>query len=251
MTAISTSGEGVRRMAKRRPKRRGRSRLSTFFMVTALAAAGFFQLYRWAALAPGDKARIFAAYAELGLSPKTIARMRPSPPPPAAKPERASWRTVTRVIDGDSLELDGGVKVRLLGIDTPESAENNALYQDLGRMGGVADKYELMALGKEASGYAVSRALGKRCWLEYEGGEEDMYGRVLAYVHLEDGSILNEEMLHQGYAKVYLSSNFKYKQRYIRLQMAAMARRNGFWAGDAEAESDIPLRSQSGMASGN
>lgn len=227
-------------MAKRRTKRRGRSWFSIITFLLAGGTAVFYQAYQWTALAPNDKTRIFSAYADLNLSAQTVQRMRASPFPPKSKPESARWHRIARVIDGDSIELESGEKIRLIGIDTPESSENNELFRDLGRMGGTADKRQLIALGKEASRYARSRAEGRSCWLEYEKDQTDMYGRSLAYIHLDDGTILNEEMLYRGYARVYLSSAFKYKKRYVLLQMAAMTRRHGFWAGEDSDRASPP-----------
>ncbi|MCC8190315.1 MAG: thermonuclease family protein [Planctomycetes bacterium] len=237
-------------MARKKRKRRGRSLagwIRSISYLIASATALFYYAYQYFGLAPGDKARIFAAYADLGLKPTTLQRMQASPDPPVAKPAHAPWRRISRIIDGDTLEVDDGVKVRLLGIDTPESSENNHLFRDLGRMGNIADKHQMIAMGKEATRYARSLAQGKRCWLEYETNRTDDYGRELAYVHLEDGTNLNEAMVSHGYAKVYMSQPFKYKKRYVLLQLAAMRERRGFWAGEEEAtrlESDAARTGQ-------
>lgn len=218
----------------RRKKRKSPSitrYIRSIFAVAGLVTYLGYEAYSLAGVAPGRQAKIFSAYADLNLKPNQIARMRESPIPPAQKPPSAPWRTITRVVDGDSVEVDGH-KIRLIGIDTPESSENNEFFRDLGKMNGAAQKHELLALGKEATRAARRLAQGKRCWLEFEQERIDQYGRTLAYVHLDDGTILNEEMLRQGYAKVYMSFNFPYKKRYIHLQFAAMTRRVGFWKGE-------------------
>ncbi len=205
--------------------------LSVLTMLVALGTFLYYKAYVWIGLAPGRQAGIFAAYADLDLSPGTLERMPESPFPPGQKPAAEPWRRVTRVVDGDTIEVDGE-RIRLIGIDAPESSLNNSLYTDLGRMGGMAKPEEMLILGKAASQFTHNLAAGKRCWLEYENSRTDQYGRSLAYVHLEDGANLGEMILYAGYAKAYLGFNFRYKKRYIHLQAAAMARQHGLWAGE-------------------
>lgn len=207
--------------------------------------AGSYYWYDTYGLSDDAKTRVFSRYADLGLTPAKLERMPESPEPPRVKPAGAPWRTIAKVTDGDTVELEDGTKVRLIGIDTPEASENNEFWRDLGRLEGVGGKEELLALGRQASRRVKGMASGKRCWLEYENERRDQYGRDLAYIHLEDGGILNELILAQGYAKVYLSFNFKYKKRYIRLQISAMRNRRGFWSGAEES----PQASQASPAS--
>ncbi len=228
-------------MAKRNIIKRYRKRASTLsrvqswigflILLSSLGTFLYYKAYVWIGLAPGQQARIFAAYADLELKPDTLGRLPESPSPPTEKPASEPWRRITRVLDGDTLEVDGE-RVRLIGIDTPESSLNNELYRDVGRMGGIAKAEDMLTLGKEASHFTRRLATGKRCWLEYETSRTDQYGRTLAYVHLEDGMNLGETILYSGYAKAYLSFNFRYKKRYVRIQTEAMARRHGFWAGE-------------------
>ncbi len=219
------------RASKRTTRTSFRSCLTTLTMLAAMGTFAYYTVYEYIGVPAGTKAKIFAVYADLGLRPDTLARMAASPPPPSQKPAGAQWRIVTRVLDGDTVEVDGQ-KVRLIGVDTPESSENNELFRDVGRMRGLCTPEELVAMGKEAKRAARDMAEGRRCWLEFDSGRVDMYDRALAYVHLEDGTNLNEAMLAGGYAKVYLSSPFKYKKRYIYLQMDAMTGRRGFWRGE-------------------
>lgn len=176
-----------------------------------------------------DPARVFAAFAELDLDLEAVVRMRDSPLPPSAKPGGAQWRAVAEVVDGDSVRLDGGDTVRLLGIDAPEASVNRKLGDDVRKMDIAVRDDALVALGRESAMFARSLARGKRCWLEFENQRTDQYGRLLAYVHLEDGTILNETMLRAGYAKVYLNQSFAYKKRYVFLQQEAKLRKRGLW----------------------
>jgi len=78
---------------------------------------------------------------------------------------------VSRVVDGDTIELLDGRKVRLIGVNTPESTTRTEPY------------------GKEASDYTKSQLTGKTAYLEKDVSETDKYGRLLRYVWL---SIPNE-----------------------------------------------------------
>ena len=80
----------------------------------------------------------------------------------SAAEEGEKWRTVERVIDGDTIVLEGGERIRLIGVDTPET---------------VHPTKPVERFGKEASAYTRSSAEGKRVRLEYESGNrEDRYG---------------------------------------------------------------------------
>lgn len=85
-------------------------------------------------------------------------------------------------------------------------------------------------MGRASAAHARALAEGSRCWLEFDDKHRDRYGRLLAFVHLEDGTVLNEAMLADGYAKVYYT-DFRYLGRYLRLQEDARREGRGLWAG--------------------
>ena len=89
--------------------------------------------------------------------------------PLAATGDEPTTRTVERVVDGDTLVLDGGERVRLIGVDTPET---------------VHPSKPVEAFGKEASAFTRRTAEGRSVRLEYEPrtARTDRYGRTLAYV---------------------------------------------------------------------
>jgi micrococcal nuclease len=102
-----------------------------------------------------------------------------------------------RAVDGDTIEvqLDGSVdkvKVRLLGVDTPES---------------VDPRRPVECFGKEASKFTASLVDGKRIRLvaDPKADEVDKYGRLLRNVILADGKDLNATLISEGYANAYLS----------------------------------------------
>ena len=96
---------------------------------------------------------------------------------------------VTRVSDGDTItvQLDGREeKVRLTGIDTPETFASSKLDRDV--EASPLNREEMRALGKEATAYAKDLMEGREVYLELDAEERDRYGRLLAYVYtLEQG----------------------------------------------------------------
>jgi micrococcal nuclease len=133
---------------------------------------------------------------------------------PAPKPE-GDWRTVVRVVDGDTLQLDGDERVRLIGVDTPES---------------VDPRRPVEYYGKEASAFLRRMAEGKRVRLSFDQERKDRYGRTLAYVHLADGSLLNAEIIRQGYGHAYTRFPFRYSDEFRAYEREAREQRRGLWA---------------------
>ncbi len=103
---------------------------------------------------------------------------------------------------------------------------------DIGKMGIPVNTNDFVQLGRASAAFTKQVAEGRRCWLSFPGGrgeERDQYGRLLAYVHFENGMVLNEAVIGEGYGKVYLSSTLDYTQRYVQLQTDAQRRRRGLW----------------------
>ena len=136
---------------------------------------------------------------------------------------------VTRIIDGDTIELDNGEKVRLLGVDTPEKHESSKLKKDVERSG--KDKKFIKALGAKASDFTKKLCEGKRVKLEYDQTTRDRYKRLLAYVYLPDGKLLNEEIILQGYGFAYLKYPFKQElmDRFRKAEKRAREEKRGLW----------------------
>jgi len=141
--------------------------------------------------------------------------------------------TVVKVYDGDTFRcrLENGeeVKVRLIGIDTPESRRNRKAYRDAERSGRSVE--EIVRLGRKAS--AFTRRLippGTTVYLETDVQVHDRYGRLLAYVYLPDGRMLNEVLLEEGYATVYtIPPNVRYAERFVEIQRKAREEGKGLW----------------------
>lgn len=138
------------------------------------------------------------------------------------------WRSIERVVDGDTICLDNDEKVRLIGIDTPEKHDSDKLNRDAARTGKDIDT--IKKLGEKSSEFTQSLCDGKKCWLEYDTQTKDRYGRTLAYIHLDTGIVLNEEIVRQGYANAYTKYPFKYMDRFRLLEVEAREAKRGLWA---------------------
>jgi micrococcal nuclease len=151
-----------------------------------------------------------------------------SAPPPAQVREAPGSRdasTVLRVIDGDTVELADGRKLRYIGIDTPEMRKRRN-----GQWVKAPEQFALEAM--EANRRLVE---GKRVELEYDAQPRDRYGRTLAYVYV-DGIFVNARMLEDGYAQLMtIPPNVKYVDRFKQALAQARQRGAGLWASAPEA----------------
>ena len=118
---------------------------------------------------------------------------------------------VTQVIDGDTITVEGGYRVRYIGIDTPE------IYPKL-------ETYGMEAL--EANRKLVE---GKEVRLERDVSETDKYGRLLRYVYV-DGIFVNAELVRQGWAeaKAY-PPDIEYQDYLEELEAEARQAGRGIW----------------------
>lgn len=130
-------------------------------------------------------------------------------------PTAASAERVRHVIDGDTLVLDSGDKVRLIGIDAPEI--ENRKY---GRRG----EY----FGEEARIYLRDLVEGRDVRLEAGQEPRDRYGRRLAFLYLDD-LLVNREMVRLGFADVFRKFPFKGKEEFLRLESEAREAGRGLW----------------------
>ncbi len=127
---------------------------------------------------------------------------------------------VKSVVDGDTFWLDDGsfkgVKIRLIGVDAPESRKTF--------------RKETGYFGKEAKAFLTDMIEGKNIKLKFDAGRFDQYHRTLAYVYLEDGTFVNAELVKQGYAMVMtVPPNVKYAELFVKLQQEARENERGLW----------------------
>ena len=143
---------------------------------------------------------------------------------PEAKPEamRDAGKevSVTRVTDGDTIEVrprvDGTEDVRLIGIDTPETADSPRGGQPY---------------GERASEFSEEKLGGQRVGLRFDVEKKDQYNRLLAYVYLPDGSMFNETLLREGYAQVAtFPPNTRHLERFESAQRTAREAGRGIWS---------------------
>lgn len=136
---------------------------------------------------------------------------------------------VTRVVDGDTLELETRERVRLIGIDTPEMHDSNKLYKDAQRS--KQDVNTIKKMGKEAYEFTKKLVEAKRVSLEFDVERYDKYNRLLAYAYLKDGTFVNAEIVKQGYASTLtIPPNVKYAGLFLKLYREARENNRGLWA---------------------
>jgi micrococcal nuclease len=126
---------------------------------------------------------------------------------------------VVAVLDGDTIVIGGGEKVRYAGLNTPETHHPDKLPEYCGQEAFEANR-RLVA--------------GKTVRLEFDEHRRDKYGRLLAYVYV-DRLFVNAELIRQGYAQVSTyKDNQSYHDEFARLQQNAIAARRGMWGGCGE-----------------
>jgi len=136
----------------------------------------------------------------------------------SARQEAAgSQAMVTGVVDGDTIEVawrGGRERVRLLGVNTPET---------------VHPTRPVECFGPEASAYTKHSLLGRRVRLSFDRVRRDNYGRLLAYVEL-DGRRFNDELLDGGYARLLvIPPNGSHARAMLDHELAARAAGRGLW----------------------
>lgn len=134
--------------------------------------------------------------------------------------------TITHVVDGDTFdaELDGvgKVRIRMLGVNTPETVDPRKTVE---------------CFGKDASNFSKKTlGLGSRVWLEPDpmADERDKYGRLLRNVVLKDGTDYNALLIREGYAYAYLGFPLdpKRKVELKALEKEAKAAKRGLWGSE-------------------
>ena len=140
--------------------------------------------------------------------------------------------TVTRIVDGDTLKvfyLEGEESIRLIGIDTPESRVNKKTKKDAERNN--QDIKIIIEMGKKATRYVKGLVRpGDLITIELDVQERDRYGRILGYVYLSNGKMLNEEIVKAGYAVIMtIPPNVKYKDRFLKAFQEARESKRGLW----------------------
>jgi len=137
------------------------------------------------------------------------------------------------VVDGDTVVTqirNRPEKVRLIGMDAPECQPNPKARRDAARSG--EDLRKIYAMGRKATEFMKSLVRpGDPVKIELDIRERDQYGRLLAYVWLKDGRLLNEEMVRAGYAvPMTIAPNVKYRDRFLKANREAREGKRGLWS---------------------
>lgn len=148
-----------------------------------------------------------------------------SRPPSAGGGDTRTNAVVTRVVDGDTIEVrfrGRDLTVRLIGIDTPET---------------VAPGQPVECYGPAASAFTERELEGRRVRLEFDVERIDRYGRTLAYVW-RGRELFNETLVRRGYAFVTTyPPNVRYVDRFVAAQREARAQERGVWGACVERRS--------------
>lgn len=144
-----------------------------------------------------------------------------SPPATASAAPRVNNEKllVTEVIDGDTIKIQTGQTVRLLGIDTPETKD---------------PRRPVGCFGKEAANETKKLLLGKEIILQKDVSETDKYGRLLRYIYLplEDGQDLfvNDYLVREGFASALTyPPDVKFNEQLREAERSAKENKRGLW----------------------
>jgi micrococcal nuclease len=127
------------------------------------------------------------------------------------------------VVDGNTLLLESGERVRLIGVARPETSHGNRLAEDF---------------GDEAPAFIRGLVEGKRVRLDFDpanfrrGHKDGTRQRAtLAYVYLDDGRLLNREIIKEGYGVALTRYPFSRIEEFRRVEVEAKEQRRGLWVG--------------------
>ena len=142
----------------------------------------------------------------------------------AAQSSADEFFSVRRVYDGDTIQLENGMHVRYIGINAPEIAHQDKPGEPF---------------GPEAMAFNEKIVLSKPVRIQGDQEATDQYGRRLAYIFIQDGTFVNQEMVRNGLAHVlYKPPNIAHDAALLKSQQEAMKAGKGMWANWKEKPSD-------------
>ncbi len=132
---------------------------------------------------------------------------------PELKDKKYEITTVKRTIDGDTFVTESDQRVRLIGVNCPESYGKVEFF------------------GKEASHFSGERLTGNKVYMFQDVGDKDKYGRLLRYVFIEnEKTMYNETLLIEGYANTMtVPPNVMFSKKFVKLEREAREKNNGLW----------------------
>lgn len=139
---------------------------------------------------------------------------------PQATPMEGKFYSIKKFVDGDTFWLENGspkgIKIRLIGIDTPETRNTR--------------RKKKHSMGKMVADYVQQLLQNKQVRVELDVRPLDQYGRILAYVYTETDMQLNAHLIEIGYAQLMtVPPNVKFVDTYIKLQQKARETQRGLW----------------------
>ena len=156
-------------------------------------------------------------------TPQRVPTATPSAGSGPSQPDGLESATVATVVDGDTIELTDGRRVRYIGVNTPE--RNQPYYQE----------------ATEANRQLVAN---RQIHLEFDQDTFDQYGRTLAYIWV-DGVLANREIIARGYANVFtVPPNVRYETELRAAEREAREAERGLWARFAGTAQDHSYRSR-------
>jgi micrococcal nuclease len=152
----------------------------------------------------------------------------------AAPPGPPREGAVAQVLDGDTVVLAGtGQRVRLLGIDAPEMERDGRPAQ---------------FLANQSKAALTELTQGQQLRLEYDQLRYDHYGRLLAYLFLPNGAMVNAELVRLGLAHVYsLPPNVRFRDALLAAQREALETRRGIWQKRLKQDEPFYLANRSSL----
>ena len=150
-----------------------------------------------------------------------IAKAEPSADSDLKKYHLKTFKVIN-VVDGDTIDIDIAdyqsehTRIRLWGVDTPETKNT---------------KTGIMYFGPQASEFTTQKVLDQNVTILLDPTRSNRckYKRLLAYVQLQDETILNELLVSQGFAYMDFRFDFAYKNKYRQLQALAISQKRGLW----------------------
>lgn len=128
--------------------------------------------------------------------------------------DREESMKVVRVIDGDTIELTDGRRVRYIGVDTPEIGD---------------PRRNIECFAKEAMEENKRLVEGKTVRLEKDVSETDRYGRLLRYVYIGD-VFVNAHLVRQGFARIdTVPPDVAHQQKFLQAEQEAREQGRGLW----------------------
>jgi endonuclease YncB( thermonuclease family) len=128
---------------------------------------------------------------------------------------------VTHDVDGDTINVQQGSTretVRFIGVDTPETHDPRKPVQCFGKTAAAHTK-------------AVLEGKDVRLAPDPEDQDRDKYGRLLRYIYLPDGTLVNAELIKDGYGFAYVVFPFEKLDQFRQLESDARQNNRGLWAG--------------------